>query len=273
MGVQNIGHTHNVGVYMFENITKHWKQSYDMFSKKEILLFIFSWIRTFNRSFIVFLKYFWWLIAVEIIFKTNLLSFHAYHTPVMILTTILSMFSIFFLILSVRSSLEVKNVTYFISKIKKLFSFSILYIALVSALTLFIIFNTGISPMNWALASHMRGANLILQGIMSVFFLMSGFFIVDNQLTITRTRIIKNTCKSIFMYLPVLLILSLLYLSFDFIASSLMWLIHPSLAIISVLFLNFFFACAIAVLYLKIKHRNHALFFGTSELGTGKPGK
>lgn len=249
---------------MFKTITKSWKQASDLFSKKEILLFIFSWIRTFKRSFGIFLKYFWWLIAAEIICKTNLFSVGHYHTFLMALAGLLSMLSMFFSILTVRASLGVKDVTYFMAKSKKLAEFSLLYIPLVTLLSIFIIWNTGVSPFHWTLSTRLGGTNLILQVITALFLLFSGLIMIDNRSTINRLRVIKNTCQSIFMYLPVLLVLSILYIAFYYGVGFCMSLIHPSLAITSILFLNFFFTCAIAVLYLKIRHRNHAMFFGNS---------
>lgn len=251
-------------VHMFGILLKGWKQASDLFSKKEILLFIFGWIRTFKRSFGVFLKYFWWLVAAEIICKTNIFALHVYRTPIMVIATILSMFSIFFSLLTVRASVEVKDVSYFVKKLQKLTGFTLLFIPLVALLTILIFFNTGISSINWALSAHLGGTNLLIQVFGALFLLISGFLIIDNQTTIHGIKVIQSTAKSIFMYLPVITLLAILYALLYYILGSLMSLIHPSLTITSILFLNFFFTCGIAVLYLKIKHRNHAMFFGNS---------
>jgi len=182
-----------------------------MFSKKELLLFFFSWIQTFKRSFVIFIKYFWWLAAAEIVFKTKLFSFKNYQAIFMGLVTLLSMLSIYFSILAIRASIEVKDTHYFISRSKKMLGFSIISLPLFFILTTAIFFNTGLSSYNWALSTSLGGLNLIFQNIAAIILIISAMFLLDTRPTANVILAIKNTFLSVKNYFVEIFAIATLY--------------------------------------------------------------
>ena len=119
-----------------------WKKFLDLFfTKNELLLFIFSWIKTVKRSFVAILKILWWIIllAFSLHFYFNYQisphlklmpgsnglgysivlndgipqSFLFYIFAIVLAMGIIAYLLEFFMILSVRASLEKKNLRYF----------------------------------------------------------------------------------------------------------------------------------------------------------------
>jgi len=232
-----------------------------MFSKKEIQLFLFSWIQTFKRSFLIFIKYFWWLAAADIFLKTKFFSFQNNQTVMMGIVTIISMLSIYFSILAIRASVEVKNTHYFITRSKKITGFAIIFAPLFFILSTAIFFNTGLSSYNWALSTNLGVLNLIFQNIAAIILIISAMFLLDTRPTADVALAIKNTFISISKYFPAILAIATLYIALYCLINFIFSFIHYSVSITSILLLNFFFTCALQVLYLKIKHKNHKLFF------------
>jgi len=232
-----------------------------MFSKKEVQLFLFSWVQTFKRSFLIFMKYFWWLAAIEIIFKTNLFSFQNHQFILMGIITAISMLSIYFSILAIRASIEVKNTHYFLTRGKKIVGFSIIFVPLFFLLSTAIFFNTGLSAQNWALSTNLGFFNLIFQNIAAIILIISTMFLLDTRPVADVALAIKNTFVSFSKYFSVIIVLIALYTCFYFLINFILSFFHYSIGIVSILLLNFFFTCAVQVLYLKIKHKDHKLFF------------
>jgi len=250
---------------MVRNIVKYKKQALVMFSKNELKLFFFSWIKTCKESFFVFIKYFWWLIVAEIIFKANIFPMQNHHILSMLVTTIISMFSLYFAILAIRASLGIKDAYYFISNLKKIFTFAILFFFVVTTLNTIIFYNTGISLYTWALSTSLGGVNLIFQIMCALFILISTLFLLDYpSLAINTIAPIKNTCKGIGAYSPFFVVLTLLYLALYYSVSGLCYFFPCYISTASILLLNFVFACAVGVTYLQIRHSNYKFFFGSN---------
>ena len=246
-------------------IVKYWKQALDMFSKNELKLFFFSWVKTFKESFVIFIKYFWWLIAAEIAFKANIFSTYSSMTAFMIITTIISMFSIYFSVLAVRASLGVKDAYYFIANLKKISVFALLFFFLVGTLNTIIAYNTGLSSYTWALSTSLGGINLLFQVSFGLFALIAALFLLEyHTVTTNAFTSLKNTCKGIGAYLPFFAALTLLYLTLHYGISTLCSFLPCYLSTASILLLNFVFICAVGVAYLRIRHSNYKFFFGSN---------
>lgn len=177
-----------------------------MFSKKELQIFLFSWIQTFKRSFLVFIKHFWWLVALEILFKTYLSPPPIIH---LLNATLITCFSI----LSIRASIETKDLSYFLANLKKIVIFAIPFA------TLFITCSN----------------TIILPALLPFLTLVTLFFLDDNA------NPISNAYKAIVAYAPPFFIIVLFYLISYFTMNLL-------------LAINFILTCALAILYLKMKH-------------------
>jgi len=212
-----------------------------MFSKRELLLFIYGWIRTLKRSSLIFLKYFWWLLALEIFIRTQHLFIGA-----------LSLFTLFFAILSTRATLEAQDSSYFISHLKTFLGFALLYAGAMAALIA-----------SWMLFTHLHVTlYLLVQAIVGLFLLFATELSIEHQAPFPGLTLIKNALAGMLFYLPFIAPLITLYIV---LASSLGYftsLIHPWVTIVTLLCVHFFFLCGASVLYVKMRYKNRAIFFG-----------
>jgi len=236
-----------------------------MFSKKELMLFVFSWIKTFKRSIFTFIKYFWWLLAIDVTLQTQLLTLQnqTYLWATISLFSIITMFSAYFAILSIRASLETKNYLYFITNLKKIFGFAVIYLSLFFGLNAVIMFTTGISSHNWALSVFTYGIHNIIQTTGVFLLITATFFLVDSQDRISGiTQAVSCTIKGVSIYfLPFISILTLYILSYY--GTTFVFSFFPNvIRVIGLTTLRFFFICALAVFHLKIRYCNFKVLFG-----------
>ena len=256
------------------NMIDNWKQSFELFSTKELKLLIFGWIKTFKQSISTFLRYFWWLIALNLFLRIYLLNYNlkellSYKTAtsaIIIFTSLmtLSVLSIFFALLSVRASVETKTIRYFIIHAKKLFWFFVLYFLLfipLNATTIFVGYNPNQS---WFLLTTFKNPSPLNFLMLLVILPIAVFFTLDSKLKETDIiEAIKNSLKTFLHYLP---FFSAFLLTYLIIYSGLAVLLSylPHIIRLSALFcLDFCFISAISVLYTKIRHSNYQLFFNT----------
>lgn len=235
-------------------IGKTWKQSLSLFSKKELLLFIFSCFSTFKRSLPVFLKYFWWLAALELLFRhTNFSIF-----PL----AITSLLFVFFSTVSVRASVCNKDWSYFLTNLLKIISFIpvylfiFLFINLIAGHNTNIMIDAGVHTVSYSIT------NTMLQTALAGLTLLATFFLLDGMpLVITPWKAIKCAAKSVINYFPILITLLVIYNVFYYLFLFAMSELSPYLIVTFFLVYNFFFICAVHIIYLKIRHSNYQLFF------------
>lgn len=245
-----------------------------MFSKRELLLFVFSWIKTFKRSFFVFLKYFWWLTIINIILRTKIISIapSSEFFTTMAFFTVVVMLSVYFSILSIRSSVETKSVSYFMLNTKKLSGFTLLFLTAFVLLSGILSLTSDIGTTgNWALSTFMYGINLFLQGTFAMLLITTTFFLLDNtpptgpnQSPSKFSNIIKAlscSLKGFYMHIIPFAALLALYMISYYSTTFILSFLPNFINVANVLFLNFFFTCAVAVLYTKIRHNNFKLLF------------
>lgn len=233
--------------------------------KKEIALFAFSWIKTFTSSFLIFIKYFWWLLGITATLEYALISstYPQLTLFFMILIGLASMFSIYLSTLAIRSSVGKKDFLYFVTHLTHVIDFTFVYVFGMTLLGLIIYFTTGISPQNWPLSSVGTSIiNIPLQAFMALILLNAASFLVDTADTTHGIgKALYCSAKGVCMYIVPFLALVLLYtgaqLLFSFIFSFTPLLIQ----ILASYILRFFFACSVGVLYLKIRYCHHRLFF------------
>lgn len=254
-------------------IFHEWHHTLSLFSKKEFLIFLFGWIKTFKRSSFVFLKYFWWLLLFDLGIQHKYLSLTSLSFPYsfifIIVISFVTMSSIYFALLSIRASVEAKNLSYFAVNLNKAHPFIILFTALFCFLTFAIGYTSGISHNCWALSPSLHGPNLFIQGITGLFLSVTTFFLLDNTPLENNSlsTAIKNSIKALLICLPFLLLLFPLYLlSFSLLSTFFSYIHHDVGTSTSVILLNFFFTCALAVLYLKVRHRNYMIFFNNQSV-------
>jgi len=262
---------------MIKNIINQWKQSCDLYSKRELLIFVFTWMRTVKSSCIVFFKYFWWLAAISVAIQMYHVSFHISpatikeHLGLYMLSSIgliaILFISFFFMLLSVRASIEIKNFSYFVSKLKKLpwiFLLNVGNIIFVVFFALITILPFG--PLK-AIHPHLLRYLMFVFDLMVTLFLLltvqiASFLIVDNHARLNGFQIIKNSMKSVFFYLPILAPLSILIFGVVVAFRSVSSFLHPLVGIVGSLALVFLWLPALSILYLRMKHKDHTLFFG-----------
>ena len=205
-----------------------------MMTKREISIFLFSWINSFKRSFPVFIKYFWWLILLEIAVKNRIFTIYSGHKSAILV--LISILSLYFSVLSIRSSIGIKNIFYFIRNTVKL----------VGCASIALLFMVTYSIANLtAIAYRIK--------LLYPIFPLALFFLLDKQsYQIIPHRSLHDSVKQFFLAFPIFLLISIPY----FIISSL--IPNYLLSVIGIT-INFFFICPIGVLYIRLKHNRNAL--------------
>ena len=211
-----------------------------MILKKELQIFLFTWLKTFKRSITIFLHYFWWLIALQILLKTHVIPCH-YRAPLSLITLSLSLVTMIFVylsILSIRASIEVKNLTYFTTNFKKIIGFALLYGGSIVLLRC-----TSFIPMS-----------ILLQNLIIPFFLIAMLFFLDSDSVVPHVfKALINAAKGVGANIPLFATIAALYLACYSLLTLIFSLIPTTLFFTtSILLLNFFFTCAISILYLKM---------------------
>ncbi len=237
-----------------------------MATKREFLFFFFSWAKTFRRSFFIFVKYFWWLILLEIaflvnIFPTNSLKLSAASTAV-------SAFIMFFSILAIRSTLGAKKIDYFISNIQR----SLSYITLTIFFTLSSLLVFWLAHVPFFSAGLLGPTYLFYYGsiVSSVtaslafpIIPIASFFMLDSKkFSLLPIGSMLKSLKYFFSYFTAFLSIGLLYFFFSRLTPALMSItiakFNPYLSAITYNLITnvirFSFLCCIGVLYIKIKH-------------------
>jgi hypothetical protein len=258
-----------------QSCKQSWKQSFSMLSKKELLLFVFSWVQNFRRSFPIFLKFFWWFFALEIALKTDFFSIRS--GPItMILLIFSSMLFVYFATLSIRASIDTKNSAYFISHIKKILCFAPIHLGLVILLNIIISFSAKISVQNWALAISIDRFSQLARGFLVPFIIIAALFLLDKIPSLKGKSTIlssisfeaiatslQQSITSIVAYFPLFFVI---FMPFNIIIffkpyTPLFPFIPPVFSVTAIMIINFFVICAINTFYLKVRHNNYPLFF------------
>jgi hypothetical protein len=235
-------------------IGKNWKQSLSLFAKKELVLFLFSWVSTFKRSFPLFLKYFWWLFALELLFR------HTYFSIFPLAIT--SLLFIFFSTLSIRASVGNKDWFYFFTNFLKVLTFAAVYLFVFLFVNLIIGHSTNIMITAGVYTAPCSVLNTLVQTAFAGLTLLATFFLLDGlPLVITPLKAFKCAAKSVINYFPLLIPLLFIYDLFYYLFLFALSDLSPYLIVPFFLIYNFFFICAVHLVYLKIRHINYKLFF------------
>lgn len=253
-------------------IKEEWIKSLSIFSKRELLIFIFSWLKTFQRSFLTFITYFGWLLILDLVIKTKIVSIDlstivtAQNLPYFFMLAgaaiTATVFSIFFMLLSIRASVDAKDFSYFASNMRKLSGFLALYAILFIPIIFFSLRSAFTTPDTISILSGLTFYRILIQSLFIVVFPISVLFFLDhhNNLSCIGTSL-KNALKSILYNFPPFLALLFFYYLTYYSAFFALFHVHYSLLSAVTFVVNFLFICATAVLYIKIKHSNYKLFF------------
>jgi hypothetical protein len=251
-----------------------------MLSKKELQVFLFSWLKTFKQSLIIFVTYFWWLISLNVLLTQYTSTYMGYNTPftqisLEFITMILRILLLYFSVLSIRASIETKNFSYFFSNPKRLLGFSFMYILLNAILFLVSIVPTTITflatkmisgPLNESLFFYWlfwsTSTLLVIFGAFWFTFLkVTTFFFFDSYYSIASIwNILKRSSKGFFAYIGLFTSLIAMHWVTAFLLALTYFLIPRFLSLTFSTIFNFFFTCAVSILYLKVKHSNPKIF-------------
>jgi len=253
----------------FSKIVPSWKQTLSLASKREALLFLFSWLRTFNRGVITFMCFFWWLIPLVAIVRYAFPLERFYvtigdalslqprilfgFTPIfivyfsLILFALAHLFIVYVSLLSIRSSIGKKNVSYFLFHFKKFHHFLLLIMLFALPFFLFSL----LIPSLYSLQEAVR----------TLFLATAGFVLLDSDPNhLSATKSLFKAARSLLYYLPIALCLTIL-LTLIFSLSNYLLSFAPVLISETVkILLLFFCTCGVSVLYVKMRHNNATLF-------------
>jgi hypothetical protein len=106
---------------VFNNVFSNWKDSLEIFKKKNVFLFLLASLNTFRRSLVLLVKYFWWLFAMLLCVDVYV-SF--YGSPVlwqysMFVAQVVFSFIHAYALLAARPSIERKDIRYFSTYMQK----------------------------------------------------------------------------------------------------------------------------------------------------------
>jgi hypothetical protein len=114
----------------FSNLVSSWKDSLEVFKKKNFVLFLLASLNTLRRSLILLLKYFWWVFII--FFATDLyFSFWGFEYAYQygsITWFFLKAFLYFYAILAARPSIERKDMEYFVTYMQKYFLIFVVFL-------------------------------------------------------------------------------------------------------------------------------------------------
>ena len=268
-----------VETIMFKTLIHCWKDSISLFSKKEFPLFIFSTIQRFKRSFVTYLKYFWWLILLQMLAnafifeKQGIRFYHPFNLYLdRFLAALPSIFlivvTVFFMALATRASIEEKNFAYFWSRFTRIHRIFWVFFIIFSVLFPLGLFK--IRPFD-ILIHAINNINHTLEPLLTIsisgFFLLYTFpiatlFLLDNkEMSGHPWFAVKDGLIATLFFLPVWLILWGTYA----LLASIISVIIPSIffdipEFLTLFALGFFALCATTNYYLKIKSLNYPLF-------------
>lgn len=248
----------------------HWKESFQFFSKNNIKIFILATLNNFQRSLRILIKNFWWQIILFILFKL-LTHDYAYFfqsssqtawSPLILRSlgmggfVVASLYMLFFFVLSVRPSIEIKNYAYFNRYQQYLWGFFILY------LSIYFLSIPYFFP----------------------FAILSTFFFTDLKSTpLCFSQSLKNGVLCFLNFLPIIGLFFVLYgagiilsykldgLVYNLLTTSsvdgniieklLYVVLLPIVATILTTLMKFLYIASLGIYYIKLKHQYHSLFF------------
>ncbi len=252
------------------SLFSYWKDSLQFFIQKNLKLFILATLNNFQRSLVIMAKNFWWQIILFLIFK---LLMHDYAFlfqgssktawfPLVLRSLgmggfiVASLYMLFFFILAVRPSMELKNYTYFNRYQHYLWGFFLLYLFM-----------------------HIVALPNLLP-----FIIISTLFFTDLQSSHEHlTLALKNGLKVFLYFLPIITTFLLIYcgasLGLSYLESivriasqnsyqtgnlleKIMYVgIIPLMLTTLAMLFKFLYIASLGIYYIKIKHQHHSLFF------------
>jgi|SaaInlStandDraft_3_1057020.scaffolds.fasta_scaffold03409_6 hypothetical protein len=252
-------------------ILESWKDSLALFSKKELGLFVLSWLRTFFKSFLIFVIYFGWLVALKLSLPYFFLKRYNLCAEISsVISCFLYIMLVFGAIITVRASVYKKDFSYFLKYYKKFFSFNVLFLSLLGIkffadnLIFYCIESKLFSDVVLNIYQH------IVSFFKIPFLIFVYLFFVDSSGNFKSIKdSVVNGIKMTFLFFPISLILFLLAVALRNGAELLLLQISdmpPGLVIILStgllgFVIDFFVLCGVFAYYLKTKHSNYKLFF------------
>ena len=243
---------------------QRWKMELGLFSKKDILLLFFSFARTFKSSIIAFLKYFFWLFALETISWTGFFSFNWFAHA--LFPDLISSLFIFFYILSVRPVVDLRNIVYFYKGRSKLLNFILFFFAyfflirfIVGSIAAIVIFPFAtyhnVVYLNNHIVNFVSWLALFLKRVFyipAIFYLL---FLLDDVKSVHKfTYHIKKSFNLLFLFFPILFIFAILFSGIYFLDQYL-YGYHKLLGAGFNVIISMIFMCLLSVFFLRVKNR------------------
>ncbi len=255
------------GVMLNCNVFSTWRRSLEFFQARSLKLFFLVSLKTYVRSLLFLLRYFWHLIFF--VLGVHLCGY--FESTFLYLFLNFSLFFVFLLVL--RPSLENKSFMYFVNYLQKIGGFIIVNCSIVFFFLIYPFF-----------ANYLNFTSYFLKLSYFLFFgILIPATIVASLLFLEVRQSFKNiyfsvyrAFKMIFLFYPAFLILGLIglclnmtvirylstlnILSFS-VKTGMLDLFFESLKFIAVNLLRFFFLSVMTMYYLKIKHANYKQLF------------
>jgi len=232
---------------MFSQFSVFWNESLEFFKWSNFRLFLLATLNNYKRSASIIIRYCWWVFIIPFI-VLYLKGAEELATPFSY-----SLILYFFFLLTVRPSIEKKNLAYFLKHINKFPGYFLVY--LMMYIPFMLIFKSTtylITP-----------------------FLLASLFFFDLKPTFKNIgQAIKNVIKVSFYFFPVMFFLMFTHRFFNFFMENVAWtkvtlLLNQGSNLglnYCVTFIIFLFelllVSAVAIYYVKIKHNYHKMFFG-----------
>jgi hypothetical protein len=235
----------------FSNLVVSWKDSFDIFKKKNIVLFLLASLNTFRRSLLLLVKKFWWIFII--FFITDLYFYFwgsAYVSRYDFFTwCFLKSFLYFYAILAARPSIERKDMGYFTMYTQK-------YLVGILAVLLFFYFDF-IFFLFWVFAFHYidskPGIKTCLYSFLVSFKIVLYHFPVFIVLGISKFLL----DGMIYLYCN----LKHWGINYFFGQSKVLFFIADQFVMILFGFIALLFISFVSIYYTKSKHKNFDFFF------------
>jgi len=235
-----------------------------LFSKKDILLIILSFARTFKTSLRAFFQYFFWLALLIILSRANILGLHFFAGA--FFADLLSALFIFFYVLCVRPVVDLRNVAYFYQNSKKLLNFIVFYFAYFWITIFLVSFFGAIITLPFASFHNVVYVNnfivnlavfigLILNKILFVSVVFYLLFTLDDVKSVHPILFhLKKSFRLLILFLPIILVFSIAISGLYFL-NQYLCMINKILGSSFSILLDMIFICMLSVFFLRVKNR------------------
>jgi len=258
------------------NILRAWKDSLSIFKPNNFQLFTLVTLKSIVDAYKIMIRYWWWLYALVIgilayklsivyqaaLFLANPEAFGLIYPSVLdqalfFMMTCAALLIPFFLILSVRSSVEQKNYTYFLNYLPRYF-FVLCFIIIMAMIKNYIL-----SVLTWThYIDYLIHILIPISVYNSPFLCFYIFFLLDSNGGLSGVgRSIERAIKMVIFNFPLCFILYAVFASIEFFIGAINNFIFITLLLRTCSLITSIFICIWANIYIKKLHEQSSLYF------------